>query len=69
MPDVGVPHGVVEGLVVGVGKSQIEETLPPEWLPVYLEVLLAKIADDRNPSIPMLKRIAAVVERVPANAG
>lgn len=49
--------------------DMIEQTLPPEWLPVYLEVLLAKVADDHNPSIPMLARIAALVERVPANAG
>jgi hypothetical protein len=44
----------------------IEATLPDEWLPVYLEVLLEKIAGDRNPSISMLKRIGALVERVPA---
>ena len=47
----------------------IEETLPDEWLPVYLEVLLQKIEGDDNPSVSMLKRIAAVVERVPAKAG
>jgi hypothetical protein len=47
----------------------IEETLPDAWLPVYLEVLLEKIRDDKNPSISMLKRISALVERVPANIG
>ena len=44
----------------------IEQTLPDSWLPIYLEVLLAKIRDDHNPSISMLKRISALVERVPA---
>lgn len=48
--------------------DMIEETLPDEWLPVYLEVLLQKIEEDQNPSISMLKRIAAVVERVPATS-
>jgi hypothetical protein len=47
----------------------IEETLPDAWLPVYLEVLLEKIRDDKNPSISMLKRISALVERVPAKVG
>jgi hypothetical protein len=47
----------------------IEQTLPDEWVPVYLEVLLEKVADDHNPSISMLKRIAALVERVPAETG
>lgn len=48
--------------------DMIEQTLPDEWLPVYLEVLLQKIESDDNPSISMLKRIAAVVERVPASS-
>jgi hypothetical protein len=47
----------------------IEQTLPDEWLPVYLEVLLEKIEGDRNPSTSMLKRIGALVERVPAETG
>jgi len=47
----------------------IEQTLPDKWLPVYLEVLLEKIEGDRNPSTSMLKRIGALVERVPAETG
>lgn len=46
----------------------IEQSIPPGWLPVYLEVLLSKVADDEHPSVSMLKRIAAVVDRVPAKA-
>jgi hypothetical protein len=44
----------------------IEKMIPDAWLPVYLEVLLQKIEGDQNPSTSMLKRIALVVERVPA---
>jgi|tagenome__1003787_1003787.scaffolds.fasta_scaffold18021913_2 hypothetical protein len=44
----------------------IEQSLPPSWIPVYLDVLIEKVADDQNPSTSMLKRIAAMVERVPA---
>jgi hypothetical protein len=40
----------------------IEQTLPPEWIPDYLEILFEKIADDPHPSIPMLHRIAGLVD-------
>jgi hypothetical protein len=44
----------------------IEQMIPAEWLPDYLEVLWEKVQDDRFPSIPMLNRIARLVEAVPA---
>jgi hypothetical protein len=43
----------------------IEQALPPQWIPDYLDILLEKIADDGQPSISMLKRIGMLVERVP----
>jgi hypothetical protein len=42
--------------------SMIEQLLPPQWIPDYLEVLFEKVADDPHPSIPMLHRIARMVE-------
>jgi hypothetical protein len=43
----------------------LEQALPPQWIPEYLEILYEKIENDRNPSIPMLSRIARLVESVP----
>jgi hypothetical protein len=43
----------------------IEEVIPREMVPDYLEVLIGKIADDQWPSIPMLKRIARVAGSLP----
>jgi hypothetical protein len=43
----------------------IEQSMPPQWLPDYLEILYEKIEDDPHPSIPMLSRIARLVEQVP----
>jgi hypothetical protein len=40
----------------------IEQALPPEWIPDYLEILFEKIADDPHPSISMLHRIAGLVD-------
>jgi hypothetical protein len=40
----------------------LEQTLPPQWIPDYLEILFEKIADDPNPSIPMLHRISRLVD-------
>jgi hypothetical protein len=42
--------------------AMIEEALPPQLLPIYIELLLEKVADDPAPSIPMLRRIAGLVE-------
>jgi hypothetical protein len=43
----------------------IEETIPREMVPDYLEVLIDKAADDNWPSIPMLRRIARVAGTLP----
>jgi hypothetical protein len=42
----------------------LEQTIPPALLGEYLTVLLAKVADDRWPSIPMLRRIARISSRL-----
>ena len=43
----------------------IEESIPPEMLSDYLEVLMDKVAQDTVPSIPMLRRIQRVAESLP----
>jgi hypothetical protein len=42
--------------------AMIEEALPPQLIPDYVEILLEKVADDPNPSIPMLQRIARLLD-------
>jgi hypothetical protein len=41
--------------------TMIEQALPAQLLPIYIELLLDKVAQDSNPSIPMLNRIARLV--------
>jgi hypothetical protein len=48
--------------------SLIEEIIPREMIPDYLEVLLDKAVRDPFPSIPMLQRILRVAESLPASA-
>jgi hypothetical protein len=43
----------------------LEEILPRDMVSDYLDVLLDKIADDTVPSIPMLRRIQRVADRLP----
>jgi hypothetical protein len=38
----------------------IEESLPRELIPEYLEVLIDKAAQDHVPSIPLLQRISRI---------
>jgi hypothetical protein len=45
--------------------AMIEQALPPQLIPVYVEILLEKVADDHNPSISMLRRIAKLVDAAP----
>jgi hypothetical protein len=40
----------------------IENVIPAELVPAYVDVLLEKVMDDRFPSIPMLRRIMRVVD-------
>jgi hypothetical protein len=39
----------------------IEAIVPPQLVPDYLDILIEKVANDRFPSIPMLRRIQRVV--------
>jgi hypothetical protein len=43
----------------------IEEVLPPQLLPRYVEVLLEKVAQDHSPSIAMLQRIQRLINAMP----
>lgn len=45
--------------------SIVEEMLPREMVPEYLEILVGKVAADRVPSVPMLKRIQRVADSLP----
>jgi len=40
--------------------------IPRAMVSDYLEVLIEKVAQDEWPSLPMLKRIAAVADSLPA---
>ena len=42
----------------------LEEVMPREMIPEYLDVLLDKIAEHTVPSIPMLRRIQRVADRL-----
>jgi hypothetical protein len=43
----------------------IEESLPQELIPDYLEVLIEKAQQDKFPSIPLLRRISRVAASLP----
>jgi hypothetical protein len=43
----------------------IEESIPLEMVDEYLEILLTKVQNTRNPSIPMMRRIQRVAEALP----
>jgi hypothetical protein len=43
----------------------VEESLPPEMIPDYLEVLIEKADQDNVPSIPMLRRISRIAAMLP----
>ena len=45
--------------------SLIEEIIPPQLLPRYVEVLLEKVAEDNRPSISMVHRINRVINSMP----
>jgi hypothetical protein len=38
----------------------LEQVLPPQLVPEYLEILLEKVMNDRWPSPPMMRRIQRV---------
>jgi hypothetical protein len=41
--------------------AMIEEIIPPQLLPRYVDVLLEKIAQDDRPSISMIHRLQRVI--------
>ena len=41
--------------------AMIEQIIPPQLLPRYVEVLLEKVAQDNRPSISMLHRLQRVI--------
>jgi hypothetical protein len=43
----------------------IEEAIPREMIPDYLEILIEKAADDKIPSIPLLQRISRIAASLP----
>jgi hypothetical protein len=45
--------------------SLIEELIPPQLLPRYVELLLDKIAQDSRPSISMIHRLNRVISSMP----
>jgi hypothetical protein len=43
----------------------IEEIIPPQLLPRYIEMLLDKVAQDHRPSISMIHRLNRVTNSIP----
>ena len=43
----------------------IEQIIPPQLLPRYVEVLLDKVAQDQRPSISMIHRLNRVTNSLP----
>jgi hypothetical protein len=43
----------------------LEQVLPPQLLPGYVEVLLDKVAEDNQPSITMIRRIQRLIDAMP----
>jgi hypothetical protein len=43
----------------------IEQVLPAPLLSRYVEILLEKVARDERPSIPMIQRIARLINTMP----
>lgn len=49
--------------------DMIEQVIPPQLLPRYVEVLLDRVAHESRPSISMLHRIRRVIDSMPAGTG
>ena len=45
--------------------SMIEQIIPPQLLPRYVDVLVEKIAQDNRPSISLLHRLDRVTKGMP----
>ena len=46
----------------------IEESIPPELIEDYFEVLAEKVMGDEFPSIPMMRRLQRVAHSLPSQA-
>lgn len=44
--------------------NMLEESLPDEKLPEYLEILMSKVTDEQYPSISMIRRIQKLADRI-----
>jgi hypothetical protein len=42
--------------------AMIEQALPAQMIPAYVEILLEKVAQDQNPSVSMLRRISQLLD-------
>jgi hypothetical protein len=47
--------------------SMIEQLIPREMVPEYLDILMDKLVEDNWPSMDMLRRITRVAETLPAS--
>jgi hypothetical protein len=45
--------------------AYLEEIIPRDMIPEYMDVLLEKLANDKIPSIPMIQRIQRVAQKLP----
>jgi hypothetical protein len=45
--------------------DMIEQIIPPQLMPRYVEVLLDKVAQDQRPSISMIHRLDRVTKSIP----
>jgi hypothetical protein len=43
----------------------IEELIPPQLLPRYVEILIEKVTQENRPSISMLHRIRRLMKEIP----
>ena len=43
----------------------IEEVIPPQLLPRYVEILIEKVMEENRPSISMLHRIRRLINSIP----
>ena len=54
------PHPSVTEMAI------IEEVIPPQLLPRYVEILIEKVMQESRPSISMLHRIQRLIKAMPA---
>ena len=45
--------------------AMIEQVIPPQLLPRYVEILIEKVTQESRPSISMLHRIQRLINDIP----